>query len=713
MKGFDIRVLECFASPDQKSFLIDYLTRPDFVPWGELDAACFETTFGMLKRQLAADRHLDRLLSLYLITHLLDNAAAPIWALPFARRNIDLDTLFPSISWDTLTSGQWTMFPAAMVKGDRTHLQYFMAGLLKGSPDHDLLPPWARQMMDEAALQAFLDAAEAALSRHPNPPDSFPYVFPLALPLPQNHERLQGPSLGLPAALAFMKLLSGRNIPNRQLATGSIQKDGRVGKVDGLTRKLELAKKDGRFSLFIYPEESESMPGETELTLFPVTDLDEAWRAVFRHAPGNGGELLAFARMMKDPAAFVAGMERVDPAWVQYEVHRGRCTDVIRKIAANPALFAGYVERIDRKLQVWALDAATMYLDLVPSEDLALAGRHSPLSAFRLHTQRIALSNHRGDVTAARNWAEKAQKLYRPALRGSLDLCADFINNRFVTRHNQYQFDPLFPEDLSRLLDTLECRHEAACRGGCPTDPVLARLWGTIAQNFAFCGPDFLDASTSYARKAMAAFGGGAVPEFRPESLRQQNYLTYAFLDAGEYSRAEACLMAFTEARDWRDIMEKCRAGRLNLWHHAALARFFADTDEDGASLEYLRWCAGNNPFFKNNDHPGQLWACNMGRIATRHRMPDAPRWFRQSLDLCLAKKNRPTIHVMALLPLSELRHLRAVDESGLAETLSEVIPSAVKLNADHFRPLQNADPETSLENIRQHPRRLFPFTYR
>ncbi|WP_373500900.1 hypothetical protein [Desulfococcus sp.] len=712
MKNFDITFLKSFTPTDQMTFLIDCLTRPEFSPWGRLDSASFENVYRYLKGNFSATPGLGRLLERYLIAHLLkDGADAPQWAIPFARRHIPLDDHFPSISWDTLTAGQWTTFPAALVKGDRKQLQWFIAGLLSGAPGRELLPPWALRIMDDASRQALLDAAAAASAAYPMSKDAFLCVFPLALP--SDNVRIQGASLGLPAAMAFMKLLSGEKTSARYLATGTLRETGAVGGVECLADKLGLAADEQCFSLFVYPEENSLVPGATVLDVFPVSSLAEAWCAVRRHAPGNGGELLLFARMMKDPEAFVAGMERVDASWIKYEADRGRCTAVIRKIAAEPALFAGYVERIDRHLQDWALDEAALFLDLVPPEDLTLASRHSPLSAFRLHTQRIALANHRGDTAQAEAWAEQADALFPVVLKGNLNLCADFINNRFVTRHNRYQFDPVFPEDLFRILKILQRRHAAECEGGCPTDPVLARLCGTVAQNFAFCGPDFLGETTTYARRAMAAFGSGDVPEFRRDMLRQQSYLAYAFLDAGDYPRAENSLMAFIGAGGWREIMEKCRAGRLTVWHHAALARFFADTGETETSPEYLGWCTDAAPFCSGGDHPRQLWAFNMGRIAVRHEPAAALAWFQQSLALCLDRKTRPTIRIMALLPLSGLRRLGDPEKSCKAGLLSEVTQTALKLNETHFRPRMESNSELLLENIWNRPQALFPFTYR
>lgn len=690
----------------------DFLMNPDSTPWADMDSASFENTFLSLKQALPEPPELGRQLELFLIFHLLkEGERTPRWASRLIRQHIALESHFPSMSWERLTGGVWTVFPVAMVKGERRKLRHFMAGLLAGPPAHELLPPWAACLLDDAARKALAAAARAASAMHPLPEDAFLYTFPLAQP---NGEcQFKGSSFGLAASLAFLKVSTGRKTSKRYLATGSLREKGAVGAVEGLAGKLALAKEEGDFNLFIYPDENGTMTGEPDLDLFPVANLDEAWGGVLRHASGNGADLLLFSRMMKDPAAFVAGMARVDASWIRYEADRGHFADISRGFASQPILFAGYVENIGRKLDAWALDDAELFLSLIAPEDLEAASRSAPLAAFRFHTHQIALSNHRGDTATAQAWAKKTEGLFHTAMRGDLNLCADFINNRFVTSHNRYEFNPHFREDFSRILETLERRHEAACTGGCPTDPVLGRLYGTIAQNFAFCGPDYLSDTQRYAHKAMAAFGGGDIPEMRPEMIRQYSYLTYACLDDGDYPRARKHLLAFIGADDWQTVMEKCRSGRLSIWHHAALARLVADTHETADGDEYLRWAIGEKPCFAQGGHPLQLWAFNMGRMAIHHEPYAAKRWFQRSLDLCLEERKRPTIYCMALLPLAGLWHVGATGAAAASRLLSEISRVAERLNPEHFRMLSSAGTGDLLEDVWMHPEKLFPFTYR
>jgi len=61
----------------------------------------------------------------------------------------------------------------------------------------------------------------------------------------------------------------------------------------------------------------------------------------------------------------------------------------------------------------------------------------------------------------------------------------------------------------------VEERYLTQCAGGCVVDRTLGELYGSICQNFGFCGPRYLSECEDHAQKAMQALGGGDVPETR------------------------------------------------------------------------------------------------------------------------------------------------------------------------------------------------------
>jgi hypothetical protein len=324
------------------------------------------------------------------------------------------------------------------------------------------------------------------------------------------------------------------------------------------------------------------------------------------------------------------------------------------------------------------------------------------------------LANHRGDVVAADRWASRAEPLLPLARRGELHLSIDFFNHRFVSRHNLYDFSAAIPGNFLALIDFLDHRYHDQCDFGCTVEPMLGRLYGTIAQNFAFCGPAYLAETKRFAGKAIAAFGGEKIPEYREDALRQYSYLSYAWLDAGDYGQAETALLRCLHATGWPAVWAHCDAGQLTIFHHAAIARFLSDTGDSDKGGEYLSRCSHCTQLTTTRTHPMPLWNFNLGRIAGQANLfTTAAKFFTRSLALCEMNRNQPTLFIMALLPLSGLWRLGILEKTQYTGTLSEVIGAALKLNGMHFGQLRSLAPETLLRTVWEAPQRWFPFSYR
>lgn len=208
--------------------------------------------------------------------------------------------------------------------------------------------------------------------------------------------------------------------------------------------------------------------------------------------------------------------------------------------------------------------------------------------------------------------------------------------------------------------------------------------------------------------------GGGEIPEYREDVRRQHSYMAYAFLDAGNPSAARIHLMAALGAAGWSDLWARLDAGCLTPWHHALLARFFADTGVASNSEKYLVSCMASPGLVAPDAHPVQLWRFNVGRMALGCGRADiAADFFTQSLDCCLNRSDEPTLFVMALLPLSGLQHLTALGKNRHATALCQVRDAALELNPTHFEKLRSLAPEALLKAIWDQPRSWFPFTYR
>jgi hypothetical protein len=242
-------------------------------------------------------------------------------------------------------------------------------------------------------------------------------------------------------------------------------------------------------------------------------------------------------------------------------------------------------------------------------------------------------------------------------------------------------------------------------------DRKLGELHGTIAQNFGFCGPRYLELAFAHSAKSIDAFGRGEVPERFEDFLRQYGYMVYAFLDAGQTERALKTFGAFTGTRDWQEVLLKARSGKFSRWQHAALARLLAHSDHGGVSDLYLGEFRDFQKAGLEEKHPWQLWAWNMGVLAVHKRLPStALKMFTESLRLC--RKFGPTVRVMALLPLSGLRLMEALP-ADLPAVEIEVREAAEMLNPDHFQAVLENRFERVLEAVWWKPEVFFPFTYR
>jgi len=91
----------------------------------------------------------------------------------------------------------------------------------------------------------------------------------------------------------------------------------------------------------------------------------------------------------------------------------------------------------------------------------------------------------------------------------------------------------------------------------------------------------------------------------------------------------------------------------------------------------------------------------------------EAEKYYHGALRHCLCHHLGATVQVMALLPLSGLDALGALDSSALEETVAAVRKAAAHLDPEHLQPVFEMDPAALLALVRDNPRRLFPFSYR
>ena len=611
---------------------------------------------------------------------------------------------------ERVLSARWMAFPVLLAISGRALIRYFVAGALPQENGRCGRPGWAEDVMDGDASEALCMAAAHPSLRSVLPENLAFFVFPLVLP--GKSVQIIGRSLGLPACLAFHFLARSEPWPEHVAATGEIGAGDAVNGVGHLAEKGAEAAGKG-FTALLYPLGNGSFSGRAGIEAIPVRTVDEALCFSRLYSTGRGRELILLSEMLTDPRAFVEGMERADPRWIDWVHRQGRIRPVMDAVFGACVLLNVFARNLRNMAADWKLDAAQAFIDPAGPEHLDQGAEVSPVSTLKLCTAALAVSNHRGDLAAAGRWATAGERVYAEARRSDLDGCADFLNNRLVMLHNRYRFEPGLGEEIESLLGVLEQRRQLSCAAGCEVDARLGELHGTIAQNFGFCGPGHLQGCIRHAMRAMDAFGCGKAQEFAGDFLRVFGYWVYAYLDAGDTDNALQALGAYTGAQGWDDLMLKAREQRLTRWHHAAVARFLAESPGDMAAGVYLAYVRDAAPRMIEEDHPWQLWLNNLGRIAMANRLPtSARRMFEESLRLCRLAKLGPTVRLMALLPLSGLRTLECLP-GDMGEIEKEIRQAADVIDSERFNLLLEGPLAKALEAVWWKPEVFFPFTYR
>jgi hypothetical protein len=274
--------------------------------------------------------------------------------------------------------------------------------------------------------------------------------------------------------------------------------------------------------------------------------------------------------------------------------------------------------------------------------------------------------------------------------------------------HDHYVFEPHLPVEVAETCSLLENFHRHL-KAFCPEAAYkpLARLHGTIAQHYGFCGPSWLARLEYHAAAAQQAFGGGEVEEYKEDWKRQFNYLFYAYIDSDMLEPARDALRGYLEwdFESWRTE----GFDSLNAFQHAALARFFARTK--AVLPSYMDW-AHQHLNDRPIQHPWQLWLYNIG-LQLGDETKKSTAW-RLATTYCLAQG--PPIQVMAFMPLAELWRARLASREWIKDQLLSVVDRlrVSSLSRDHFHSILGcSSPDEVVSVVARDHARIFPFTYR
>jgi len=692
--------------------LKEFLYDPRVTLWHSSPVDTFSEIFDVIKANFGSNSQLMRFLELHLLTEaLLQKENTPGWFIPWVSENINIGAYVAPIKWHTCLQGKWQAAPVIFVH-ERAYLRHFIIGLVSTTDDAPLWPEWAAQLMDESAKRRITSALKACNGIHPLDTTQRFFCYPMTIP--NQTIQFTQTSLGLPLALGFSGLVRGETISEEIVATGSVGEDGSVEKITHLSQKARFAR-EKEFKLLFYPAQNHAPKVSQGIEALPVSNLQEAWMFATLCAPGRTKELLLLSNMLKDARSFVNNCASLPREWLVWARQNGRTDPVMDMLLKSPNLFDSFIEKLGNSLEKGELAHGEALAELMDPESVKELKGSAPLSVFKWFSLNLSMANHRGDVSAAQTWESKAAGMASQASVSDAEAFADFYNHRFIgLYHNRYHFAPKLPDFIKRILDSLEGQYRAQCElVDRAANKALGSLYGSIAQNYGFCGPRYIEGTRRYSALSRKAFGGGREPTFESDCLRQLNYLAYAELDARAWGAAEKTLLEYLGINTWPELLPKL--AELSEWHHALLARFFADGEDREERKEYSDWALKNKNRILHRKHPWQLWLNNMGRVArssgdTRNAME----WYNDSLALCLSGELGPTVQVMALLPLSGIWRCEGLAAVDMASAEKKVRSSAESLNPDHFRILlDEPDFTKTLETICIQLEVLFPFTYR
>ena len=679
----------------------------------------FKRQFTEIHSLLSRDSGLLSLFHLYLVTALI-STPEPVFknARRFLVKHLDIAALL-GFTPPLETPGHWCRIPVILTRAGQVHVRYMILGKISPAACQDLMPPWAVPLFDPAAFEAIRTAAQAARtlcgSADPAGLCCFPLTPPPSFDQSDHPIRFEGKSLGLPLALGFAALLNEHTPPRTLAATGEITSQGEIRPVAHLDLKKTGAA-EHRFTALIHPASGTGFSPSAQFICLPADTLNQAYALFSLYAPESEQNLMLLSACLNDPEVLAKNIGNLPCTWLRWITRHGLARPAMAALTTAPHLFAACAHIFENRAAAFDIDHARTVQALIPEAAMVQLTHTAPLSVFRWCTASLALANHCGDIQVAKKWEDKGLKLADTIFKMDLDLVVNFFNHALVARHNGYRFSPDLPPALTRLLTLLETLYHEKCNFGCPTDLVLGRLYGTLMQHFAFCGPAYLDQTRAFFQKAVRALGQDQVIEYREEWLRQYNYLTCALLDAGDLDTATRSLLAYFDCAWMDDLVERICTPDLSFtpWQTALAARYFAGRffpSEKNRIFKHLLKRFQSDP---DSAHPRQLTAFNLGRMAlSLEQEPIGTSLLHQSMDLCFSATAGPTIRVMALLPISFLPD-SALPSPQQIHTWEQAIGSAVaRLDGSHFSQVLNTPLLEIRSRIRQTPAAWFPFNYR
>ena len=721
MKTGNLSSLHFVAKNNPRYFKSCLLALPRS-PWQGLDAGAFENLYHGIHAAIG-EPGLSRFFNLYLISAFLMDQDPPPWvkSLISSRINIENDL---GISADQFATSTWQSVPVLLAGENHAHIRTFMVGRLTCGPDPGLVPQWAHPLFDPKALESARTALDFVTSHSAGQTmtsDQGHFIFYPLTPANSNQVQFKGGSASLALALGFKSLLKGTPISNKLICTGVVTGNGRIKWVGSLGKKYSIFERNRALSCLLYPVSNRI--NDQDKRCIPVETFDQAWMIAHLYSEKHQNKLFLLTRILDNPKYFVDHLTTLPWEWVSWINQEKKALGLLHSIVEDPGLLKTFTKKFESIVENGFTDQAAAISELITDSMLNRIDRKTPLSALRWYTANLSLANHLGQVKHPLEWEQRGMALADRVRHLDSDLVATFFNHCLVTSHNRFHFTPALPLSLERTLSFLQARYKNECNFGCTINLVLGRLYGTLMQHYAFCGPGYIQESEAYGKKALTALGADLDFENKEEWIRQYCYLTYARLDAGNITGAQKSLEQYLEIKKTDPLTRSAglpfSPDKLSCWQLALVCRFFAQVKDHPLGQAVYDQILSMIDVMVEPAHPWQLCTYNLGRMALDSGdEKNARLLLKKSLEICLSKKSGPTIQVMALLPLSLLadlyEHTNSKDDNQIMEQAKQkILTASSQLNGPHFAFLQETSFETALVRVRKTPGAVFPFSYR
>ncbi len=567
------------------------------------------------------------------------------------------------------------------------------------SPGNLLIPKWWGKVADKSAQAAVEDALSPFVK------EGFHIAF---WPIVPFHNRLfiSGKSIGLSVFAGALAAMEKREIPKGLVFSGIVTPKGHFKKPSHLGQKIRVVSCSGFDRLVFSTEEDRKGKGEG----IAVCNEEELKLVLRYYSQELGDSLLDSCGILKTPENLSARIHHLKEPIIMSGFFPNTYRKAVKELllSEDERLLKDFARNLERFCLNFdnAPDVCLRLLEPLTDELLDRLSGTCGEAVWRIVMCKYA------SFTAAGN-PEMAGKCYLKAIdflpkQEQGKRLADVQNRYFVHKyHLCFRFEPKIPKDFLNTMKSFEKVRELMEE---KVSPVLGRMYGTVAQNYGFCGPEYLEKTEEFVRKAQDAFGGGTVRELREDWLREFNYLVYAYLDASLFNKAEDVLKKYLEI-DSIDAVTNVSWDRWNRFKHAALARFIAETR--GADLaEYFIKMFRHGRKIKKI-HPWQLWLFNAGRVV-KERELKRDMW-RMSCEIALGLNGPPK--AMALLPLAWLYAEGLENKDFLKGKTAEVLDAIKRMkqiNHSHFKRLFiQGSFSKILAEVKKDCSILFPFTYR